>query len=339
MIESHCTKGVTTVAGKIRFTLVLFLAAVLILSGCAETKGPSVYAVVNGQEITREDYQFYESFLRLAQPELQISRSEQKQILQDMIDMKVYLAEAGKLGFKADMDVVQKEYESYRTQALKQDLFGGSEAIYYTRLLELGLTEDWIRQLFTDYQVINAMVEAEREKAEAPDDEAIEGYYEEQKETLYAHGELRRVRHILLNKGNFPDSEDDVSAEVKELADSLYQRLKAGEDFAQLAKEYSQDSSGKYGGDIGFVEKENVVESFGEVAFSADLNVVSQPVESTHGWHLLEVTEIQPPGYYELDEDVRAQISASLLQAEQQKLVEKLLLGLTEDAEITIKFK
>jgi parvulin-like peptidyl-prolyl isomerase len=328
-----------TVAGKIKFAAVLFLAAVLILSGCADTRDPSVYAVVNGQEITREDYQLYENFLRLAQPELELSRSEQKQILQDLIDLKVYLAEAGKRGIEADMDEVQEEFDAYRAQILKQDLFGGSGAIYYTRLQELGLNEDWIMQLFRDYQVINAMVEAEREKAEAPADEAIEEYYQEQKETLYAHGELRKVRHILVNAGNFPDSEEDVSAEVKDLADNLYQRLKAGEDFALLAKEFSQDSSAQNGGDIGFIEKENVVESFGEAAFSLDLNVVSQPVESKFGWHILEVTEIQPAGYYELDEALNAQISASLLQTEQKKLVEKLLSGLKDAAEITIKFK
>jgi len=327
------------VLGKTKLILVLFLAAALLLPGCAGNKGPAVYAVVNGQEITREDFQRYENFLRLAQPELEFSRDEQKKVLQDLIDMQVLLSGAEERDFTVDMDAVHNEYKTYRTQVMQNDMFGGSAAIYHTRLMELGLSEDWIIQLFKSYNLINAMVAAEKDKAKAPDDKTIEDYYEKNKESLYAHGELRRVRHILVNSGNFPDAEDDVSAQVKELANTLYERLQAGADFAALAKEFSQDGSAQSGGDIGFIEKSDVVQTFGEVAFSAALNAISKPVESVHGWHIIQVVEIKPAGYYELDADLRAKISASLLNKEQQDLVTKLITELRDQAEISINFK
>lgn len=325
--------------GKIKLMLALFLAAALLLPGCAGNKGPAVYAVVNGQEITREDFQRYVNFLRLAQPELEFSRTEQKKVLEDLIDIQVFLSGAEKRGFTADMDAVHKEYNAYRTQVMQNDMIGGSAAIYHTRLLELGLSEEWIIQLFKSYNLINAMADAEKDKAKAPDDKTIEDYYEKNKESLYAHGELRRVRHILVNKGNFTDAEDDVSARVKELANTLYERLQDGADFATLAKEYSQDGSALSGGDIGFIEKSDVVESFGEVAFSTALNVVSKPVESLYGWHIIQVVEIKAAGYYELDADLRATISASLLKKEQQDLLTKFITELKDEAEININFK
>ncbi len=327
-----------TVNGKIKIASVLCLAAALVLSGCT-AKDPSVYATVNGENINREDYLLYENFLRLSQPEAEFTRSEKVQILEELIDLKVYVAEAEKRGFEPDMEVVEEDFEAFRKQVLATDTIAGSQAIYYARLQEFGLSEKWIIQLFSDYQIVNAMVDAEEEKAKDPDDEDIEAYYKREKKTLFSHDELRRVRHILVNEDNFPDSEDeDVSSQVKELADKLYERLQAGEDFAQLAKEYSQDASASLGGDIGFVAKDNVVKSFGDAAFSADLNEIVPPVESQYGWHILQVTEIKEAGYYELDE-VRERIADTLLRTEKQKLVENLLLGLIDEADIKIYFK
>jgi parvulin-like peptidyl-prolyl isomerase len=324
--------------GKIKIAAVSCLVAALILSGCNGAKGPTVYATVNGQDITRDDYQLYENFLLLPQ-QVELTREDQEQILQDLVDLKVYVAEAEKRGFEPDIDLVETDFKAYRQQILGTEMFAGSLTIFYARLQEYGLSEDWIIQLYKEYQIVNAMIDAEEAKAKAPDSEDIEAYYEKEKETTFSHDELRRVRHILVNGGNFPDSEDeDVASEVKELATSLFERLKAGEDFALLAKEYSQDGSATLGGDIGFVGKDSVVQSFAEAAFSAELNVVVPPVESQYGWHILEVTEIKAAGYYELDEDMREQIADSLLKTEQQTLVENLLLGLKEDADIKIKF-
>lgn len=76
------------------------------------------------------------------------------------------------------------------------------------------------------------------------------------------------------------------------LANELRQRILAGEDFAALATQYSDDpGSGANGGDLGWFARGAMVPSFDEAAFSLPLNQVSEPVKSDFGYHLIEVLE------------------------------------------------
>lgn len=306
----------------------LVLAAALSLAGCSGDKNPSVYAVVDGEEITQEEFDRYVNFLWF-DPAVELTDEQRAQVLDEMIQMRVYKAAALERGIESDLEEAKAEYEKFRDQIIAGELFAGSSTMYYARMQELGLTEDWAVQQFEVFQVINKMVD--ELQAEEPDDAEIEEYYNEKKEQLFAHGELRRVRHILINEGNFSeDQQDDAATLAKDLAADLYDRLLAGEDFAELAKEYSQDTSASAGGDIGFTEKGDVVKEFGDVAFSAELNEVAEPVESEYGWHILQVTEIKEAGYYELDEEVRTYISATLT----QETVNEFLTELLESADI-----
>jgi parvulin-like peptidyl-prolyl isomerase len=91
--------------------------------------------------------------------------------------------------------------------------------------------------------------------------------------------EQARARHILV--------------ETKEEAEEVIERLEAGEDFADLAAELSQDSvSGVEGGDLGFVARGEFVEPVNEAIFSMPLGqVITEPLESQFGWHVIEVLE------------------------------------------------
>lgn len=325
--------------GRIKWIALLFVGVAVFLGGCAGKADPKIYATVNGEDITREDYRDYENYLLFSRPDLEFSREEQEEILQDLINLRIYRKEAESRGFEGDPEAAQKELESFRRQRLEEDLFGGSLSMYYNRLVELGLSEDWILQFLQEYNAINDMVVAEREKAQPASDEAVEEYYAEHKETVFSKSERRKVSHILLNEDSFPDGEENVADKVKELADDLYTRLLKGEDFAALALEYSQDSSALDGGSIGFIEKKDVVESFGDIAFALMIGEISKPVQSQFGWHIILVTEIEPAGQRELDEDLREEIAQTLLLEAQTSLVEKLLQGLEEAAEVTIYFK
>lgn len=316
--------------------LALALALTFALSGCAGT--PSVYAEVDGQEITREEFNRYLGFIQFLNPGQEVSREDQQQILDDMVAEKVYLAEALARGIEVDESEVQEDYENFRQEIIQSDRFSGNVTAYHSRMQELDLTEDWVVALLGDYKRINNMVDAELDNIEEPDAEEIEEFYEEEKEDLFAHGERRNVRHILINEDNFSDADEADSARIEELAQEIYQRLVDGEDFAQLALEFSQDTSAEDGGEIGFVEKKDVVKEFGDVAFDIEPGVVAEPVESQYGWHVLEVLEVEESGYFELDDELREYISASLL-AQRQRAAEDLLLSsLLEEADITINF-
>lgn len=85
-----------------------------------------------------------------------------------------------------------------------------------------------------------------------------------------------KARHIL------------VSDEAKCL--ELKQKIESGEDFASIAKQYSQCPSGRSGGDLGTFGQGQMVPEFDRVVFHDELNTVHGPVKTQFGYHLLEIT-------------------------------------------------
>ncbi len=96
---------------------------------------------------------------------------------------------------------------------------------------------------------------------------------------------LTHVRHILLK----PDA-NMLPDDVKKQVNNIYQQLKAGKDFAKMAKQYSLDTgSAVKGGDLGWVTPGELVPEFEKTMNKLALNQVSQPVKTQFGWHLIEV--------------------------------------------------
>ncbi|MFV0278956.1 MAG: peptidylprolyl isomerase [Parahaliea sp.] len=96
-----------------------------------------------------------------------------------------------------------------------------------------------------------------------------------------------RVRHILIKP-----SEIRTGEQARQLVAELKQRIEGGEDFATLAREYSEDiGSAQEGGDLGWTQRGQMVPEFEAVMESNPVGVVSDPVRSQFGWHILEVTE------------------------------------------------
>lgn len=100
--------------------------------------------------------------------------------------------------------------------------------------------------------------------------------------------ERRRASHILLEI-----TDERGEQQTKELAQSLVQRIKDGEDFAKLAGEFSDDlGSASAGGDLGFSSGDTFPEEFEQALFSLEHNAVSPPVLTDAGYHLIRATEI-----------------------------------------------
>ena len=72
-------------------------------------------------------------------------------------------------------------------------------------------------------------------------------------------------------------------------AKALKNRIENGESFAQLAKKYSACPSGEFGGNLGYFERGKMVKEFEDAAFSLPVGVVSDPVQTDFGWHLIKV--------------------------------------------------
>lgn len=82
-----------------------------------------------------------------------------------------------------------------------------------------------------------------------------------------------------------------TKAEAKKRAEEVLAKAKAGADFAQLAREYSDDSSATKGGDLGSFGRNSMVKPFADAAFALKVDDVSEIVESEFGFHVIRRTQ------------------------------------------------
>jgi peptidyl-prolyl cis-trans isomerase D len=126
-------------------------------------------------------------------------------------------------------------------------------------------------------------------------DERLAQYYEEHKEE-FRQEEQVWARHILFKLPQQAGVEEE--ARMRSEAEAALSRIRSGEDFAAVATQVSQDSaSAQQGGDLGFFKRGDMVKSFEDVAFGLKPGMVSEPVRTDFGYHLIKVEEVQEAGY------------------------------------------
>ncbi len=189
---------------------------------------------------------------------------------------------------------------------------------------EISLTEEAIRRYYEEHP--EAFQEPEKVKLAylrlsladiakqvEVSEEEIESYYRDHQD-LYGVPEQRRVAHILIAVSEGGDEEA-----ARKKAEEVYAKLRAGGDFATLAKEYSDDpGSASQGGDLGYIEKGVLDPEFDDVAFSLAQGEVSEPVRTAFGYHIIRVEEIKP-GHVKPLEEVRKEVERELRMEKAQK--------------------
>ncbi len=143
------------------------------------------------------------------------------------------------------------------------------------------------------------------------DDESIEKYYTTHI-NQYQIPKQVKARHILI-KANAEDEKEEQE-KAKKTAEDLLKKIKEeGADFAELAKEFSDDpGSASKGGELDFFEKGRMTPNFEKVAFSLEKGEISDLVETPFGYHIIEVQDIKEAATKALEE-VKPQIKDVLL--------------------------
>lgn len=159
-----------------------------------------------------------------------------------------------------------------------------------------------VKYLIADYAKLRVQIN--------PSDAELRKIYEQRHDEFKAP-EGAHLLHILIKVEQGAPA--PVEAVAKAKADDLVKQLRAGADFAKLARENSGDpsSSGK-GGDMGWVDKGTTVQPFDTAAFSMPLNQISDPIHSPEfGYHIIKVLERRPAGFRPFEEvrdNLRAQV-------------------------------
>ena len=154
----------------------------------------------------------------------------------------------------------------------------------------------------------------------------LQRYYDDHRDE-FRLPERVQVRHILIKTPpGGPDGKVDQKAvdAAKAKIDDIDKQLKAGADFAALAKKYSEDtSSGKNGGLLGWITRGRTVQEFEQAAFSLPKGGTSGVIRTSYGFHIIHVDDKQPAKMKSLDE-VKAQIEPIIGQQKASRTAENL---------------
>ncbi len=146
--------------------------------------------------------------------------------------------------------------------------------------------------------------------------EDLQAYYDQHRDD-YRVPEQVNVSHILIKTPlPGPDGKVDPKGveEARKKAEDVLKQLKAGGNFAELAKKYSEDpGSGKNGGSLGWIGKGRTVPEFEQTAFSLAKGATSGLVQSSYGFHIIRLDDKQAAHVKSLD-DVKDQIEGSIRQ-------------------------
>lgn len=300
--------------------LLVFLLSIVLIAGCS--KQENIIGEVNGQAITAKEYDAHLGFLKYYYEVSQgIKLDEDKnadiidtlndQTFEDLVLKQILWQEADKENILIGEEILDQEIENAKKNQ--------GEDSFKKILDETGMSEKLLRDEIKTEKIYAAL--QERITADIKiDDAEIADYYSANAELFTEEGGME-IAHIL------------VADESQAVA--LIDRLKKGDDFAQLAKEFSSCPSNAQGGDLGLVnENSSFVSGFKEAALQLkEGEITGQPVKSEFGFHIIKAGKIKEAGIVPLEE-IKDQLKGQLLENKKREAYFNYLQGLQNNADI-----
>lgn len=304
-------------------SLALILLTVL-LTACnmvrvnPEVDNKTVVAKISGEEIKKEEFNKMFNIFK-TQYEQQFGTEvwdqevegrkfgdiAREKLLDMLIDEKLQLKRAADLGIVTTDDEVNKEIENARK-------YFDSEEKFNEFLKGQGIDLEYFKGSVKKDLTINKLIDKLTENI-AVTDEELKDYYDTHQDEFTSV----KASHILLD--------------TKEEAEKMLARVKAGEDFAELAKQYSKDPSAKENsGDLDYFRHGDMVEPFEKAAFALKPGEISEIVQTDFGFHIIKVEDSK------LDrlEDVKELLRGNMLYEKKSLEYGKQLEEMRKNAEI-----
>jgi foldase protein PrsA len=301
-----------------RITLaILGSTLVVAVSACGGGAGDvpdGAVAVVDGTEISRTEldelverakkaYQAQkQEFPRAGTPEYQ---NVQAQYVAYLVQREEFEKEADELDVEVSEKDIDKEVDEF-----VESRFKGKQKDFEKALKEQGFTLEAFRDTIRTSVLAQKIYDAVTKDVKVTADE-IRAYYD-QNRANYETPESRDVRHILVAEKDKDDKVDFAKSKVE--ADRIYEELQNGADFAALVKSESADTTSIPQGGKLTISRGQTVPEFDKVSFELKQGVVSKPVKTTYGYHLIEALSPVRKATKTPLEKARASIRATLLQ-------------------------
>ncbi len=260
------------------------------LTAWAEKNEPSTdkIAIVNGSVITSDEFN-RELSRQVKQRSLQqgqeVSSTQlediRNKILKNLIDFELLFQESRNNEIK-----VEKEEVDSQIKLLKQKFPKDTE--FKNFLSELNLSESALKLKIEKGIAIQKLIEAQVAQKIKISDKESKVFYDT-KPDLFKQPEQIKASHILIKVESGAD--EMKKSEAKEKIKKIKQKLNKGDDFAALAKEFSECPSKNNGGDLGYFQRGQMVKSFEDAAFALKTEDVSDIVETQFGYHIIKVVD------------------------------------------------
>jgi len=313
--------------------LIIFVLSIIAanLSALAQTPEPTMdkVATVNGTAISREAYDrevnlYQQRAAREGQqlPEFQLQMVK-KQILDRMIETELLYQDSRKKEIRVESQAVENQINDIKKRF-------PNDAAYQEAIKQMDLSEAVIREQIEKGLAINELVKTQiAEKIKISDDETKEFYNANL--DRFRQPEEVKASHILIKVE--ADATEPQKAEARKKIENIQGKLKKGEDFTALAKEYSEGPSSSRGGDLDYFKRGQMVKPFENAAFALEIGQVSEIVETPFGLHLIKVFDKKSGGVLAYNE-VKDRLEQHLKQQKVKQGVDLYLDDLKKDAKI-----
>jgi foldase protein PrsA len=297
-----------------KIIIALMLIIILSVTACTNTSQKTL-VTVNGDIISEADLEKRLNVLGFIY-QMDIDRDLYgEEILDQLIEEELLMQEVAKHEIVVDAEEITLQYDEFIGMLA---MSYGSEDTMTAELKKAGLKTDDFQALITRLTTISVLIDKITEEIAVPDED-IRSYYDDNPDE-FTTPESIRASHILVKD--------------EDLAGQILGKLNQGEDFAELAKEYSVDEGNKNnGGDLGYFTYGDMVLEFENAAFALDIDEISGVVATQFGFHIIKLTDYMPEKmltFSEAEDLVRQRLVAQ----EQENLFMEYLDDLWDQAEI-----
>jgi peptidyl-prolyl cis-trans isomerase SurA len=276
-----------------------------------------VVAVVNNEIITLSDLQ-REAALRKTK-----GTEDDRALLEDMIDRKLQMAAAKRAG----LDVTDKELADAVADIMKRNSFDTKQ--FEAALAKDGLTLEQYKIELREQMTLSRMFNKYIRAGITVDEAEVRAYFNRNIK-LYSLPEEIRLQQIFFPLPDKASAQE--TAEVKEKAEQVFARVKKGEDFASLVREFSHGATASQDGDLGFTERDSLLPEMEAAAKPLKPGEVSSPFLCAGGYHIIKLEEVRTP--VKSYEKVKDEIMNMLYQQKVENTYRSWLQSLRSDSNI-----
>jgi peptidyl-prolyl cis-trans isomerase C len=286
-------------------------------------------AVVNGTVITQEDLDRELGVVqqRLLSDGKVLDESQlletKKRVLEGLINVEVLYQEAQMQGPTVSDEAINKQLGTVKSRFPSEDEFKSS-------LSKMNLNEAELITQIKRALTVQQFIDKKFVQKVTVSDKETRAYYDAN-QAAFKQPEQAKASHILIKVG--PQADEPQKAAARKKIEEIQQKVKKGDDFAALAKEFSEGPSSAKGGDLGYFRKGQMMKPFEEAAFALKPGEVSDIVETSFGYHLIKLVGKKPESTIAY-EDIKDKIQAYLKQKKVGEQVELYVADLRGKAKV-----